>query len=441
MDQVVRFFADQPKDAFMGAVLVARDSEVLFSKGYGMANLELGVPNTPATKFRLASVSKQFTAAAILRLEEQGKLRVGDRIKQYLPEAPAAWDSITFHHLLTHTSGIPVDPDRDGEGTLPSRPGKKVQKFMNEPLEFTPGARFSYSNRGYILLAHLIERISGQTFEEYLRMNIFEPLGMKDSGSDSYAEVIPRRASGYSHPRDPNNRLRELRDRPVEHAPFVDMSNTIGAGSLYSTVEDLHRWTQGLFGGKLLSATSVAKMTTPTQGNVYAYGVGARVVDGRRRIAHTGGIQGFHTQLVYFPDSKVTVAVLANFDVLTYAAQGQRETQEVIASWLAKLAHGDVVTLPSERRAISLDAATQAEYVGVFETPARENSAVKLVYTVTLEGGRLYLEGPRIPKSPVEAEAKDRFFLRNQELQFEFTRDESGKVTALRAGQIRAPRK
>lgn len=141
----------------MRSVLVARGSEVLFARGYGMANLEWNIPNTPTTKFRLASVSKQFTAVAILLLEERGKLKVGDPIKSYIPDASAAWDGVTIHHLLSHTSGI-TDARGDGPGngpgnTLPSRPDKKVSGFLNKPLDFPPGTRFSYSNRGYILLA------------------------------------------------------------------------------------------------------------------------------------------------------------------------------------------------------------------------------------------------------------------------------------------------
>ena len=445
MDQAVRFFSEEQK-IFMGSVLVARGSEVLVAKGYGMANLEWNIPNTTTTKFRLASLSKQFTAAAILLLEERGKLKVEDPIKKYLPDAPAAWDSITIHHLLSHTSGLTDSRDDRSTDTLPSRPDKKVSGFLNQPgflskpLEFAPGARFNYSNRGYILLAYLIEKISGQPFEDFLRVNIFEPLGMKDSGSDSYQAIIPRRASGYAYPRDPNSSLRELLDSPVEHAPFIDMTNTIGAGSLYSTVEDLHRWTEGLFGGKLLSAVSLAKMTTPVQG-AYAYGLGARTVEGRRRITHLGGIQGFRTVFNYYPDSKVTVIVLANFDVLGYPEAGLRPAHEVIANWLGKLAHGEEITLPAERNAISLDAAMLAGYAGVYEALAPGGSGIRLEYTVTLEDGRLYLQGPRLPKSQMHAEANDQFFLREREVQIEFTRDETSRVAALVSGQIRATRK
>lgn len=439
MDQVVRFFADEQK-IFMGSVLVARGSEVLLAKGYGMANLEWNIPNTPTTKFRLASLSKQFTAAAILLLEERGKLKVGDPIKKYMPDAPAAWDDITFHHLLSHTAGIVTDsPDVRRTDTLPSRPEQSILRFRDKPLAFPPGTRFGYSTSGYILLAYLIEKISSQRFEDFMRVNIFEPLGMKDSGSDSHAEVIQRRASGYEHPRDPNNRLRELVDSPIENAPYMDNTNRMGAGSIYSTVEDLHRWTQGLFGGKLLSAASVAMMTTPVSPNGYGYGLAVSTVEGRRRINHGGGTQGFHTVFHYYLDSKVTVVVLANFTTLPNPGTGNASV--IIAQWLGMLAHGEVVNLPSERKAISVEAATLAEYAGVYEGLALTAAATKLEYTVTLEAGRLYLTGPRLPKSQMHAEAKDRFFLKERDVRIEFTRDETGRVAALALGRIRATRK
>jgi len=448
MDQVVRVFADDAQKSFMGSVLVARGSEVLFAKGYGMANLEWDIPNTPATKFYLASLSKQFTAAAILLLGERGKLRVSDPIKSYLPDAPAAWDGITFHHLLSHTSGITTgSPGDRSTRTMPSRPEINVARFRNMPLEFPPGTKFGYSNSGYQLLAHLIEKISGQPFEDFLQVNIFEPLGMKDSGSYTHAAVIPRRASGYARPRDTRNR-QELPDSPLENAPFIDFTNGMGAGGLYSTVEDLYRWTQGLFGGKLLSAASLARMTTPVMTtpvqNRYAYGLGVGTVEGRRRFSHAGRMPGFDTMLHYYPDSKVTVAVLANImDPETSPAV--RPALGDIVEWLGALAHGGSVSLPTERKAISLDAATLAGYAGVYESTAPTTGAAgretRLEYTVTLEAGRLYLMGPRLPKSQMHAEAKDRFFLKERDAQIEFTRDETGRVAALRLGRIRATRK
>jgi CubicO group peptidase (beta-lactamase class C family) len=338
MDEVVRFYADDSGTMFMGAVLVARGGEVLFAKGYGLANAEWNIPNTPTTKFGLASISKQFTAAAILLLEERGKLRVSDRITSHLPDAPAAWGAITFHHLLSHTSGMADPPIDRATRALPARPEQIVGRFRNSPLQSAPGTAFRYSNAGYQLLAHLIERISGQRYEDFVRESIFEPLGMKDSGSDSPGPIIASRASGYVRNVGGSGALL--------HAPLADRTNGIGAGSLYSTVGDLHRWTIALFGGTLLSVASLTKMTTVVD-SAYAYGLAIGTADGRRRMSHGGRIPGFASFLTYYPESQVTVAVLTNSTSL--ATPGQRPAPLAVADWLGTLAHGGRVTLPANR--------------------------------------------------------------------------------------------
>ena len=283
MDQVVRSYAEDAK-TFMGAVLVARDGKVLLSRGYGQANLEWNIPNTPATRFRIGSVTKQFTAAAILLLEERGRLSVDDPVKKHLPDAPAAWDAVTVRHLLTHSSGIPSFtsfPDYRSVKMFSTTPEKIVASFRDKPLEFQPGEKWNYSNSGYVLLGHLIEKISGGTYETFMRENIFTPLGMTDSGYDLNRTVLPRRAAGYSpSPAGPVN------------AEFIHMSVPHGAGALYSTTEDLLRWSQGLFGGKLLSTASFEKMTTAFKSD-YGFGVAVRMLNGRRVIDHGGGIEGF----------------------------------------------------------------------------------------------------------------------------------------------------
>ena len=198
IDQIVESYVANKQ--FMGTVLVARGGDVLFSKGYGSANLEWAIPNTPATKFRLGSITKQFTAASILLLEERGKLKVDDPVKKYLPDAPGAWDKITIFHVLTHTAGIPnftSFPDYRTTEAVATTPEKLVARFRDKPLDFEPGEKWNYSNSGYVLLGYLIEKISGQSYEKFLQENIFTPLGMKDSGYDSNFAVIARRATGY----------------------------------------------------------------------------------------------------------------------------------------------------------------------------------------------------------------------------------------------------
>src|SRR5580700_4253441 len=265
MDQIVQSYVANKQ--FMGSVLVARGDQVLFSKGYGSANLEWGIPDTPSTKFRLGSITKQFTAASILLLEERGKLKVEDPVKKYLPDAPAAWDKMTIFNVLTHTAGF---PNYRSTEAIPITPEKLVARFRDKPLEFEPGEKWNYSNSGYVLLGYLIEKISGESYEKFVQENIFTPLGMKDSGYDSNSAVIERRASGYSpSPKGPVN------------AGFIHMTIPFAAGSLYSTTEDLLRWEQGLFGGKLLSPASLQKMTTPFKQD-YACGVAVHVEKGHK---------------------------------------------------------------------------------------------------------------------------------------------------------------
>ncbi len=198
-DKYVQHYVTSQK--FMGSVLLARDNEIIFNKGFGSANLEWDIPNTPTTKFRIGSMTKQFTAASILLLEERGKLKIDDPIKIYLSDTPEAWDKITIFNLLTHSSGIPNFTNFPGylkEQLFSHTPEEIVDIFRDKPLEFEPGEKVVYSNSGYILLGYLLEKVSGETYQDFIQKNILDTLGMKDSGYDSNTAIIPRRAAGYS---------------------------------------------------------------------------------------------------------------------------------------------------------------------------------------------------------------------------------------------------
>lgn len=190
----------QRRGEFSGTVLLARDGKVLFARGYGMANLEHDVPNTINTKFRLGSVTKQFTAAGIMMLQERRKLSVHDSICVYVQDCPDSWKPITINHLLSHTSGIPsftLFPDNDRYERLPMQVVDTIARFKDKPLEFPPGERFQYSDSGYLLLGYIIEQASGEKYEDFIRKNIYEPLHMQNSGYDHPWVILKHRAQGY----------------------------------------------------------------------------------------------------------------------------------------------------------------------------------------------------------------------------------------------------
>ncbi len=405
MQELIRARVDD--GSFMGTVLVARGDEVLLSEGYGSANLEWNIKNAPSTKFRLGSITKQFTAAAILKLAEQGKLAVDDTVKTHWSGAPAAWDAITIRHLLTHTSGIPnltSFPDMQTWKLQQSTPLKTIGYFRDKPLDFAPGERMSYSNSGYIVLGYLVERASGQDYAQFLRDSIFEPLGMKDTGYDLHATIVPNRASGYT-----------TTTSGLRNAPYIDMTVPFGAGALYSTTEDLLRWTQGLFGGRVLSAASLEAMTTPLLNN-YAFGVSVREASGRKVIEHGGGIEGFNTLLAYYPDSRITVAVLGNVN-------GQAPTE--LAAQLGALVHGDSVRPSSERTQIELPRDKLDRLTGTYQLAPTANMLI------TVEGTQLMSRLGQQPVVPLFAESETTFFPRVVDAEIEFELDASGKATAL----------
>src|SRR5262245_31874359 len=358
LDDVVQTYVQNK--TFMGAVLVARGGDVLLSTGYGHANLEWDLPNAPSTKFRLGPITKQFTAASILLLAERGKLKLDDPLKQYLTDAPATWDRIAIFNLLTHTSGIPNFTALPQYKTLQVNDApvvKTIGEVRDRPLDFFPGEKMSYSNSGYIVLGYVIEEITGGSYEKFVQDNIFTPLGMKDCGYDSNTAIIAHRASGYMpSPKGPVN------------AGYIHMSIPHAAGALYSTTEDLLRWEQALFGGKIVSAESLRKMTTPFKNN-YALGVVVQTTNAKTVVQHGGGIDGFNTFLAYYPDDKLTVAVLSNINGTAPGA---------IANKLAAAVHGEAVPSSEERKEITLPVETLAKYVGTYEFGPSVNLAIRL---------------------------------------------------------------
>ena len=297
---------------FNGSALVADNGKVIYQKGVGLANMEWNIPNTSETKFRLGSITKQFTATLILQLVEQGKIKLDGKLIDYLPDyRQDTGAKITIHNLLSHTSGIPSYTSLPGFFTNVSRNPFAVDDFIKKyasgDLEFEPGTRFVYSNSGYFLLGAIIEKVTGKPYEQALRENIFDPLGMKNTGYDHWGAIIGKRATGYTKT-----------PRGYETAPYLDMSIPYAAGSLYSTVEDLYLWDQALYGEKILSAKSKELMFKPNLSN-YGYGfvmTKATLAPPTKLavpvIQHNGGINGFSTVIVRMVPEKRLIVLLDN---------------------------------------------------------------------------------------------------------------------------------
>ena len=298
---------------FRGAVLVGIDGKIVFERAYGLGDEEWGANNTVHTKFRIASLTKQLTAACILLLQERGHLNVRDPISRYLSGLPAAWQAITIHQLLTHTSGIPNSTNASENARVDrtgATPQQLIELIVDKPLDFTPGTNWSYSNTGYILLGMIVEKTSGQSYADFLKANIFEPLGMSESGYDRARDILKQRASGY-----------EIVEGHIANANFFDMSVPFSAGGIYSTVEDMYRWNEALAeNGKLLSADSLKQMFTEypeatREGQHYGYGVViSRLKFGRLLYYHGGGIEGFSSSIQRYPKNRVCIVILSNFD-------------------------------------------------------------------------------------------------------------------------------
>lgn len=296
---------------FNGSALVAEHGKVLLRKGYGLANMEWQIPNAPDTKFRLGSITKQFTSMVVMQLVSEGKIGLDEKITKYLPDyRKDTGDKVTVRHLLSHTSGIPSYTSMPGffqnDSRDPYGADDFVKKFASGDLEFEPGSKWNYNNSGYFLLGAIIEHITGKPYEQNVKERIFDRLDMKDSGYDRWDTILPKRASGY-----------QLTPEGYRNAPYLDMSIPFAAGSLYSTVDDLYKWDRALYTDKLLSDDLKKTMLTPVL-NDYAFGWGVRKMkldDGKTEVptvGHNGGINGFNTVEIRFPETQDLIVLLDN---------------------------------------------------------------------------------------------------------------------------------
>jgi CubicO group peptidase (beta-lactamase class C family) len=400
------------------SVLVARDGQILLEQGWGYASVEHEVPFTPATKSRIGSVTKQFTAAAILRLAEQGKLGLQDPLDKYFPEFPRG-SEVTLRHLLTHTSGMhnyTAKPEFMSTVTVPAQSDDLIRSFQKDPFDFAPGERWAYCNSGYFLLGAIVAKVSGCSYGDFLQREFFAPLGMTNSGVHSATAILMHEASGYSYA-----------GGKFSKAINWDMSRAGGAGALYSTVGDLFRWNEAVFGGQVLKDDTLREAFTPVmtrqdtepagkKDTGYGCGWSLGKTRGLRVIEHGGGLHGFLSYLLRYPEQKLTVAVLANASdpppVLT---------PDVIAAQAAELYLWREMKPRERPETLSLDVAALEAFVGRYDYGGP-------ILTVTREGKQLHAQLTGQPRFEIFAKSADTLFWKVVEAEVQFVKNDAGEV-------------
>ncbi|PZQ09734.1 MAG: hypothetical protein DI564_17265 [Rhodanobacter denitrificans] len=392
------------------AVLVARGEEVLYRGARGRASIELGVALSPDHVMRIGSVTKQFAAAALLKLVDEGRAALDDPLAKYLPDYPNA-QAITLHQLLDHTAGIANYTDLPGYMDGPIRrdltTAELVTVFANEKPMFAPGQRWAYSNSGYVLVGAVIEAITGKRWHAYLGEAVLEPAGLAHTRYGADTAVIDGFADGYS-----------LTGGPVSRAAAISMTQPHAAGALVSTLDDLWRWNLALHRGHVLSQASYTRMITPTGAAAkadtpYGYGIARGTLRGRPTLSHDGGIPGFLSKLTWLPEQQLTVVSLRNADGAPVPPAERR---------IAAFALGDPYPDPTP---VAVDADALRALEGVYRKDARDSRVLRVVdgaLTSQREGGRPYR---------LIAVAGDRFVFEGSLSHLEPVRDRRGRVTGL----------
>jgi CubicO group peptidase (beta-lactamase class C family) len=399
-----------PDDGPGGVALVVRDGEVLYRKAFGMADLELEVKMTPDNVFRIGSITKQFTACAILKLAEEGKLDLQDDITRFIADYPTHGYHISIEHLLTHTSGIKSYTGME-EWTAELRrkdftTAELVDLFKNQPMDFAPGEEYRYNNSAYFLLGYVVELISGMSYGDYIDSTFFKPLGMKNSYYGSTSRIIPHRASGYSM------------DRGIyKNAEFLSMTQPHGAGALISTVDDLYTWYRAVMDGEVISDKSLKKATTSyvlNNGRKTGYGYGWSLGNIQRspRISHGGGINGYLTASIYLPEEELFVAVFSNCT----CRDPDTDAVKMAAISLGK---------PYEWDSISMDDELLKSYEAVYTSEFDGDLFIRY------HDGRIYAMrsgGSETALTPFE---RDKFFVKDGTSTFHFISEEDKKISAV----------
>ncbi|WP_293880783.1 serine hydrolase domain-containing protein [Sphingobacterium sp. UBA1498] len=376
---------------FSGTVLVRKNNTILLKKAYGLADYEWNVRNTIDTKFQLASVTKQFTATAILQLIDSGRLSLNDKLSKFLPDYPKA-DSVSIHMLLSHTSGLAMGFKEIALSSMSSDSAYTAIKKI--PFEFSPGTKSSYSNIGYYLLAKIIEKVSGERYEAFLEKNIFDKVGMKNTGISNNESIVAKKAKVYC----------QSQQRLI-HNPYINWNINLGHDGVYSTVEDLALWDKALYGTTVLSAAMKKKMFTPYSSENWGYGfiINPFYNHGHDLIAHDGGFFGTMTSFNRFTQDKLFVTVLSNNGSLSH----------IIGYGLSAIAFDKQVELPYKHHRVKIDTAIYDKYIGQY-------GKIKLLKI----DGKLFYNDKDIELIP---ESKTKFFRGDDnDRTIEFIRDKTG---------------
>lgn len=390
---------------FNGSVLVARQGKILLQKGYGVRNAEQDLNNDAHTIYQLASITKTFTAAVILKLVEQNKLHLNDKLSKFYKDFPNS-DQITITQLMHHTSGIHNLTETDT--MIAGSREKPVINFLKTlPPDFAPGTSMHYSNSGYIILGYIIQKATGLTYWQAVRKYLFEPLQMNQSGFDFTRLTDTNKSIGYEV-------LKEGEARPID---MLDSTVAFAAGAIYSTVGDLFKWHLALQNHTLLSKATTEMAYQPSSQNNYGFGWQIDSIFGRKMVSHSGGIRGFGTNFARIPADDICIVLLSNKNGATF------ETFNITNSLLALL-YGKPYEVPSKRQVITLREDELKPYVGVYEV-----TDPPLVIDMNIEEGRLIARPHNGPPSQMLPLDKNRFYAENDEaLEIVFEKDQSGKV-------------